>query len=125
MKYRTLSHNFSIECSFLKKNECLVSSFAIMSSKISSKLALFCTFSLQKTNHRNYKTFSNKRPLLKIPLEDPPKRSRKKIVDRSTIGVRTVCCSSIPESFNNVVQGGEGEVVGQLRCIYETITTKI
>ena len=54
-------------------------------------MALFCTFSLQKTNHRDYKTISNKRPLLKNQLEDPLKKSRKKIVDWSTIGVRTVC----------------------------------
>ena len=33
-------------------------------------MTLFCTFALQKVNHQNYKTLSNKKSLLKVQLED-------------------------------------------------------
>ena len=53
-------------------------------------MALFCSFSLQKINHQNYKTLSNKRPPTENSIRRPSKMSSRKIVDRSTIGVYTV-----------------------------------
>ena len=40
--------------------------------------------------HWNYKTFSNKRPPAENSIKRPPKKSHNKIVDPSSIGVRTV-----------------------------------